>query len=67
VFGSLEAPWFGEDSDVDLAIEGVGPSDLYELERCLLDLLEVPVDLFLMEELEPSFKEVIEREGRRLL
>ena len=67
VFGSLATGSFTEESDVDLAIEGLGESRTYQAERCVLSILQVPVDLLRFEELDPRFAEAIRAEGERLL
>jgi len=64
LIGSLDAPWFQEGSDVDLVIEGIGPRDAVAAERRALDLLRCRVDLLRFEELEPSFRNEVEEEGR---
>ena len=64
VFGSVDAPWFGERSDVDLAVEGLAPSQVHAAERRIARLLETAVDLVRLEEMADSFCRAVEQEGR---
>lgn len=66
LIGSLDAPWFGETSDVDLVVEGLAPARAGRAEEVLVALLDSRVDLLLFEELEPSFQQEVERDGERL-
>lgn len=64
--GSLDAPWFNEESDVDLVVQGVAPEHAGRAEEALVALFESRVDLLLIEELDPSFRLEVETEGRVL-
>ncbi|MFZ5470833.1 MAG: nucleotidyltransferase family protein [Myxococcota bacterium] len=64
LMGSLDAPWFTEQSDVDLVVEGIEPGAAAAAEERALKLLGAPVDLLLWEELAPSFRRAVETEGR---
>lgn len=68
LFGSLASPvWFTPDSDVDLAVEGLAPSDFWEAWRVVEDIIaDRPVDLIELETARPSLIEAIERYGIKL-
>ncbi len=66
LFGSLALGSYSEQSDVDLAVEGM-PSALYF--SALADMMELfgaPVDLVRVEEAIPSLRMAIEQEGLTL-
>ncbi|MBI3182595.1 MAG: nucleotidyltransferase domain-containing protein [Myxococcales bacterium] len=64
--GSLDAPWFTEQSDVDLVVEGISSGRAGFAEERTVELLGVRVDLLRYEELDESFREVVAREGRQI-
>jgi len=62
IFGSLVRPGaFHEDSDVDIALEGLPPERFWEAAAHLSEILEREVDVLPLEEV--RFREKIEREG----
>jgi predicted nucleotidyltransferase len=66
LFGSLATGTYSEQSDVDLAVEGL-PSDLYfHALADLMALFGVPVDLVRLEEAAASLQAHIEEEGQPL-
>lgn len=66
LFGSLGRAWFHEESDVDLAVEGM------ELERLgaawdrAIEIVGSNVDLIALEEAEPRFLNHVRQTGREL-
>ena len=68
VFGSLvKAEWFGPDSDVDLAVEGLAPEDFWEAWRVAEEIIaERPVDLVEIETAKESVSQAIHRYGVEL-
>jgi predicted nucleotidyltransferase len=68
LFGSLvSSAWFTPDSDVDLAVEGLRPSDFWEAWRVVEDIIaDRPVDLVEMETARPPLIKAIERYGVEL-
>jgi len=65
IFGSLlEARWFSETSDIDLAAWGLRTEDYFTAVARLQDLSpEFEVDLVAMEYCKPGLRETIMREG----
>lgn len=66
VFGSLAAGYFGEHSDVDVALDGVAREKLAAIERAVAATSNSPVDLVDLQELPPAFRARIEHEGIRI-
>ena len=68
LFGSLaSSTWFTPDSDVDLAVEGLRPSDFWEAWQVVEDIIaDRPVDLVELETARPSLIKAIERYGVEL-
>ena len=66
--GSLsKAEWFGPDSDVDLAVEGLAPEDFWEAWRVAEEIIaERPVDLVEIETAKKSVSQAIHRYGVEL-
>ena len=64
VFGSLVRDRFGEDSDIDLAVEGLAKADLFEALAAVNAQSKRWIDLKPMESLEPRFKERVLYTGR---
>jgi uncharacterized protein len=56
VFGSLVKDKFGEDSDIDLAVEGIEPARFFEALAAVNQCSQRWIDLKPMESLEPRFK-----------
>lgn len=68
LFGSLaHADWFASDSDVDVAVEGLGTADFWDAWRLLEDAIrEREVDLIELESVGESLRRSIERYGVEL-
>jgi uncharacterized protein len=66
VFGSLVKDKFGEDSDIDLAVEGIEPASFFEALSAVNQYSQRWIDLKPMEALEPRFKERVIKTGRSL-
>lgn len=64
VFGSLVRDRFGEDSDIDLAVEGLESKDFFEALTAVNEIGERWIDLKPMESLEPRFKSRVLDTGR---
>jgi predicted nucleotidyltransferase len=63
LISSLAWGGFGERSDVDLVLRGVGPAEALALEAALAAVAEAPVDLLSLEALPPSFQARVLAEG----
>ena len=65
LFGSIaHEAWFREDSDLDLAVEGLGAEDYWEAWAMVEDMIhERPVDLIEIESATDSMKKTIFRHG----
>ncbi len=68
LFGSLaHAAWFAEDSDVDLAVEGLAGKDYWEAWRTVEEIVgDRPVDLIDIETSSESLRQAVERHGVEL-
>ncbi|RMF29247.1 MAG: nucleotidyltransferase domain-containing protein [Chloroflexi bacterium] len=66
LFGSLRKGRFVEESDIDLAVEGLRRADFYEALGAVNRLSRWWVDLKPLEDLEPFFRERVLREGEQL-
>lgn len=66
LFGSLSRPWFHEASDLDLAVEGIGPERVGAAWDRLMTLLGERVDLVALEEAEEGLRRRILETGERL-
>lgn len=66
VFGSVVRPWFHEESDLDLAAEGISPSQRAEAWDRALTLASTSVDLVFLEEAAPLLRERILVDGEVL-
>jgi predicted nucleotidyltransferase len=66
LFGSLANRTFGPDSDVDLAVSGLGREAYFKALADLMDVFEGPVDLVRLEDAPASLRERIDAEGERL-
>ena len=68
LFGSLaHQGWFITDSDVDLAVAGLGSKDYWQAWRLLEDAVGLrPVDLLELETVGASLRQAIERYGIEL-
>ena len=66
LFGSLAAGTPRDDSDVDLAAEGIPRLRFFELLGELMDLFGCSVDLVRLEDAPPSLRARIEAEGEPL-
>jgi predicted nucleotidyltransferase len=68
LFGSLaHSGWFAADSDVDVAVEGLRPTDYWDAWRLLEDTIrEREVDLIEIELASESLRRSIERHGVEL-
>jgi len=68
LFGSLTLPGrFTPWSDIDLAASGIPPDRYFEAVGTVIDLsAEFKIDLIDLDTCPPSFKEVIEAEGKAL-
>jgi predicted nucleotidyltransferase len=68
LFGSLaHSAWFVPDSDVDLAVEGLGDDDYWRAWRFVEEAIgDRPVDLIEIEMVGESMRQAIERHGIEL-
>ena len=66
LFGSLVNGDIREDSDVDLAVEGLEPSGYFAALTDLMTLFQAPVDLVRLEEAPSALRARILAEGRSL-
>jgi predicted nucleotidyltransferase len=68
LFGSLaDGDWFSVASDIDVAVEGLAPSDYWEAWRLVEGVIgERPVDLVEIEAAGESLRRMIERQGIEL-
>lgn len=68
LFGSLaHAAWFAEDSDVDLAVDGLAGKDYWEAWRTVEEIVgDRPVDLIDIETSSESLRQAIEKYGVEL-
>lgn len=64
LLGSLDMPWFDEQSDVDIVAAGLDRSRAGEAEHRLVRLFDARVDLLSFEELAVSFADRVREEGR---
>jgi predicted nucleotidyltransferase len=63
LIGSLSRGDFGAASDVDVVVEGLSAEDFAALWADLAQRLDATVDLLRLEELPPSFRDRVLREG----
>lgn len=63
LFGSLASGQFTSRSDIDLAVEGVPADKLTRVFADLMMALDFSVDLKPLEEVDPSFREVVLAKG----
>jgi uncharacterized protein len=66
VFGSLLRPWFHEESDLDLAVEGIAPERRADAGDRAAALAETSVDLIFVEEAPAPLLERIRADGELL-
>lgn len=66
LFGSLATGTYGENSDIDLAVEAMPAAAYFHALADLMTLFAVPVDLVRLEEAVPSLRAHIEEEGQPL-
>lgn len=68
LFGSLaHEAWLLPDSDVDLAVEGLAPTDYWEAWRRIETIIsDRPVDLIEIESASPSILQMLDRHGIQL-
>ncbi len=68
LFGSLaDSDWFSDDSDIDMAVEGLAPGDYWEAWRLTEGVIrERPVDLVEIELAGAALRRMIERQGIEL-
>lgn len=66
LIGSAAWGGFGERSDVDVVVRALDPSRVTETADRLAAVAGVAVDLLRFEELAPSFRDRVERDGARL-
>ena len=68
LFGSLaHEAWFGSDSDVDLAVEGLDAKDYWRAWRLIEEIIaDRPVDLVEIEAAEGALARAIRRDGVEL-
>lgn len=64
VFGSLVRDLFGEDSDIDIAVEGIKDNRFFEALTAVNELGDRQIDLKPVESLEPRFKARVLETGR---
>jgi predicted nucleotidyltransferase len=67
LFGSLARGIVDEHSDIDLAVEGLSPSDYFTALTRAEDLVGTVVDLVPIEEASPSLRAIIKSKGEVLL
>lgn len=65
LFGSLaDTTWFASDSDVDLAVEGLPPSDFWQAWRVVEEIIhDRPVDLIEIETAKETLQRTIRQHG----
>lgn len=63
VFGSLVKDKFGEDSDIDMAVEGIAPSEFFAALSAINWQSKWEIDLKPLEALEPHFKQRVLETG----
>lgn len=63
LIGSLAWGGFGPRSDVDLVVSGLSGRDITALESAVAERLGVGVDILVLEDLPPRFRERVEAEG----
>jgi len=66
VFGSVVRPWFHEESDLDLAVEGISPARRADAWDRVSTLANTSVDLVHLEEAPPLLRERILADGEVL-
>lgn len=66
VFGSVVRPWFHEESDLDLAAEGISPERRAEAWERALFVANTSVDLVFLEEAAPLLRERVLTDGEVL-
>ena len=66
VFGSLSRGRFREDSDIDLAVEGIGAEDLRQLRSRLETVAPCEVDLVDLGDCGKPFADFIRKHGRMI-
>ena len=68
LFGSLaDTDWFIPNSDIDLAVEGLSPSDFWNAWRVVEDVIgDRPVDLIEIETASESLRNAIQKYGMEL-
>ena len=64
VFGSLVRDRFGEDSDIDIAVEGMASADFFEALAAVNASGDRWIDLKPIESLEPRFRDRVLQTGR---
>jgi predicted nucleotidyltransferase len=67
VFGSVVRPWFHEESDLDLAVEGISPSRRADAWDRVAALANTSFDLVHLEEAAPLLRERILTDGEVLV
>jgi predicted nucleotidyltransferase len=67
VFGSVVRPWFHEESDLDLAADGIAVERRGAAWDRALELADTPVDLVFLEEATPLLRERILADGEALV
>ncbi len=63
VFGSLVKERFGEDSDIDIAVEGMASKDFFKALVAVDECSRREIDLKPMEDLDPYFKKWVLETG----
>ncbi len=66
VFGSLSDGTFDEQSDLDLAVEGLPPERFLDARVALTELAPVAVDLIELERARAELRAIVQAEGREL-
>jgi predicted nucleotidyltransferase len=66
VFGSLVRGDFSDESDIDLAVEGIARRDYFEALGAVNGMTRRWVDLKPLEDLEPHFRHRVVTQGRQL-
>lgn len=66
VFGSLVKDRFGEDSDIDIAVEGIDSKSLWDAYAEISQCSQRFIDLKAMEKLDPYFKKRVLETGKVL-
>jgi predicted nucleotidyltransferase len=67
LFGSVIRPWFHEESDIDLAAEGIAEERRGSAWDRALELADTAVDLVFLEEAAPLLRERILADGEALV